>query len=202
MNCPECNHASSRVLETIRVREGLRRRRICTECAHRFDTLERVELWDSTLQNYVAVAAEPPAPALAVVPRTKPAYDRQLREKAKAAAKYQASPSEDRLAGICLEAQSLLVQWWNESRWSKHKGRATWTEAAWEASVRRVAALAAPQQVALCTAGVEHGWQALKPEYLAGNGGRAQPAPNATGRPMPKDPAMLAALEQWPSQTA
>jgi hypothetical protein len=50
----------------------------------------------------------------------------------------------------------------------------------------------------LAQAGVEHGWQALKPEYIKDELVR----PTAAGRPMPKDPAMLAALEQWPSQTA
>jgi hypothetical protein len=91
-----------------------------------------------------------------------------------------------------------LVQWWNESRRSKHKGNATWTEAAWQASVSRVAALPQAQQMLLAQAGVEHGWQALKPEYIKDELAR----PTAAGRPMPKDPAMLAALEQWPSQAA
>jgi hypothetical protein len=50
----------------------------------------------------------------------------------------------------------------------------------------------------LALAGVEHGWQALKPEYLK----QELAKPTASGRPMPKDPAMLAALEQWPEQTA
>lgn len=51
------------------------------------------------------------------------------------------------------------------------------------------------QQVALCAAGVEHGWQTTKPDYLKNELAK----PTALGRPMPKDPAMLAALEQWPS---
>jgi len=30
--------------------------------------------------------------------------------------------------GVCQEAAPLLLQWWNESRRSKHKSHATWTE--------------------------------------------------------------------------
>ena len=86
----------------------------------------------------------------------------------------------------------MLLEWWNESRRSKHGSRAVWSEKAWLASVERIKALAPAQQVALCKAGVEHGWQALKPEFLK----ELVIRPPVSGRPMPKDPAMLAALEE------
>ena len=130
-------------------------------------------------------------PALAAVPD-------HFVEPTKKVARFIASLDEDCLVNVVAEVQPLLVQWWNESRKSKHKGNATWTEAAWQASVQRVSKLPHWQQVVLAQAGVEHGWQALKPEYLKDELAK----PTAAGRPMPKDPAMLAALEQWPSQTA
>jgi len=189
MNCPNCNHHHSRVTDTDRVADGIRRYRTCRSCGHKFATLERIENWDPVMGGYAPT--EEPRPALAVVPEVR-----------KMVAKHVASLDEDCLVNISAEAQPLLVQWWNESRKSKHKGNATWTEAAWMASVQRVANLPRHQQIALCEAGVEHGWQALKLDYLDSRSSRPQPAPTAAGRPMPKDPAMLAALEQWPSQTA
>jgi hypothetical protein len=98
--------------------------------------------------------------------------------------------------GIAAEAAPLLLQWWREARRSKWGNRATWTEAAWLSSCRRVGDLPADQQLALCQAGVENGWQALKVDYL--DHGRAK-VPTASGRPMPQHPSMLAALEQWPA---
>ena len=192
MNCPSCDHTQSRVIETIRVRDGLRRHRICSKCRHKFSTLEQVALWDPTLNGYVSVVEE--RPALAVVPD----HSAAAPKKVAATGRHQASLDDDCLVNVCAEAQLLMVQWWNESRKSKHRANATWTKAAWEASVQRVAALPKWQQMLLAHAGVEHGWQALKPEYLKDELAK----PTGQGRPMPKDPAMLAALESWPKQTA
>ena len=192
MNCPSCDHTQSRVIETIRVRDGLRRHRICSSCRHKFSTLEQVALWDPTLHGYVAaVEARPPLAAV-------PDHFVEAPKKVAAASRHQANLAESCLAQVSVEAQPLLVQWWNESRKSKHRANATWTKAAWEASVQRVASLPSWQQVLLAQAGVEHGWQALKPDYLK----QELAKPTAEGRPMPKDPAMLAALESWPKQTA
>jgi hypothetical protein len=195
MNCPKCGGTSNRILDTIRVREGIRRHRICNgkRCRHKFATLERIEEWDPGIQSYVAVAPDQPAPLAPVI--------RLQQDRPAAAAKTQrhaASLDEDCLVNVCSEAQPLLVEWWNVSRKSKHGAKAAWSEAAWLSSVARVAKLPAWQQVLLARAGVEHGWQTLKPEYMKDE----LTAPTAQGRPMPKDPAMLAALEQWPSQTA
>jgi hypothetical protein len=193
MNCPSCDHTQSRVIETIRVRDGLRRHRICSKCRHKFSTLEQVALWDPTLNGYVSVVEE--RPALAVVPEPQPAGQPAVAKK---------RPNNRRWhplgvpAGVCQEAAPLLLEWWNDSRGSRHGGNAVWSEKAWLASVERVKALPSWQQVLLCKAGVEHGWQALKPEYLKDELAK----PTGEGRPMPKDPAMLAALESWPKQTA
>lgn len=193
MKCRKCNATTTRVLETIRVWEGLRRRRMCQACGHKFDTLERIEVWDPALRGYVQPERQA-QPALAVAPDTLAADE-------PAAAKRVNNRRWHPLGvpvGVCEEAAPLLLEWWNESRRMKHKGNAVWSEKAWLASVERVKALPPHQQVALCQAGVEQGWQALKPEYLK----EELAKPTAQGRPMPKDPAMLAALETWPKQTA
>jgi hypothetical protein len=196
MKCPHCGHDKSRVTETRASAESDRRIRLCQGCGRTFQTLERVCVFAGRAAGYVEVGQ--PVPVLAAVPDPEPQPAR-----ARPAARHQATTEEECLAFVAAEARPLLVQWWNESRKSKHRSNATWTQAAWEASVQRVASMAPALQLELCRAGVEHGWQALKPEYLEGQSrGRAQPTPTATGRPMPKDPAMLAALEQWPSQTA
>ncbi|MEB3360683.1 MAG: hypothetical protein VKI42_01010 [Synechococcaceae cyanobacterium] len=174
------------------VAAGMRRRRICRKCAHKFDTLERVEAWDFQTRSYKPVGEEPEQAvkeSLTVQPEPAAAQPKST----KAVARFRAELADTDGFGICLEARPLLVQWWNEARWSKNRDRATWTLAAWEGSLKRVAKLPEHQQVALAKAGVEYGWQALKLEFLHGD------APVATGRPMPTDPAMVAALDAWPA---
>lgn len=193
MNCPSCKHQHSRVIDTDRVSDGIRRYRVCRNCGNRFATLERIEDWDPVMGGYGPVA-EDPVPVLVAVPDPEPLPE-------PVAAQHVSNRRWHPIGvpvGVCEEAAPLLLEWWNESRRLKHKGNAVWSEKAWLASVERVKALPPHQQVALCQAGVEQGWQALKPEYIKDELAR----PTAAGRPMPKDPAMLAALEQWPSQTA
>ncbi len=189
MNCPHCNHDKSRVTETRAGAEADRRIRLCQGCGKTFQTLERVCVYAGRAAGYIDSA---PPPILEVVPDPQPA------EQPVAAKKR---PNNRRWypigvpAGVCEEAAPLLLEWWNDSRGSKHGGHAVWSEKAWLASVERVKALPAWKQVLLCKAGVEHGWQALKPEYLKDELAK----PTATGRPMPKDASMLAALESWPA---
>lgn len=188
MNCPKCNHEQSRVIDLKRKSDGLRRGRICAGCGHKFNTLERVEIWDPTLHGYVAPGEG--RPALEVVPD----HFVEPTKKVAATARHEASVDEECVSFVSPEARLLLVQWWNESRKSKHGAKATWTRAAWEASVQRVSSMPTDMQLALCRAGVEHGWQALKLDYIKDELAK----PTAAGRPMPKDPSMRAALESWP----
>ena len=44
MRCPKCSEARSRVSETKFYREGVRRRRECKACGHRYSTDERKEV--------------------------------------------------------------------------------------------------------------------------------------------------------------
>jgi hypothetical protein len=100
------------------------------------------------------------------------------------------------LNDVIEDARALLVEWWNESRRSKHRRQATWTRKAWLMTVERVAALPGWQQLALAQAGVEHGWQTLKPEYIKD----IQP-PVEAGL-VPKNQAMQEAISRWNLQGA
>ena len=187
MKCPHCSYDKSRVLETRAGDEADLRVRSCHRCGKTFRTLERIALYAGRSTGYVEVAQPPVLEAVPSPPVELP------KVKVAKAARYQASLDQDCLVNVCSQAQPLLVQWWNESRWSKHKAKATWTEAAWEASVRRVAELPKELQLQLAKAGVEHGWQALKVEFLD----RSDLAAAAGPRPTPTDPAMREALASW-----
>lgn len=202
MKCPHCGSEQSRVTETRASAEADRRIRLCKGCGRTYQTLERVCVFAGRAAGYVEMGPAPELeePAELQLPPIK-AESETVKTVHKPVGRYVAALNTESLAGIDTEVAMLLVEWWNVSRRSKHKSNATWTEAAWLASVKRVAELPHHQQLALAEAGVEHGWQALKLEYLASQL-RSQPVPVATGRPMPKDPAMLAALESWPSTAA
>jgi transcriptional repressor NrdR len=43
VNCPQCQHEDSKVLETRAAPDSTRRRRQCLACGHRFTTQERIE---------------------------------------------------------------------------------------------------------------------------------------------------------------
>ncbi len=193
MKCPHCGHEKSRVTETRAGDEADRRIRICQGCARTFQTLERVCVFAGRAAGYVEVGE--PVPALQVVPDPEPQTEPAAAKRANTRRWHPVGVPE----GVCEEAAPLLLEWWNESRRLKHKGNAVWSEKAWLASVERVKALPPAQQVALCQAGVEQGWQALKADYLRDGAARLPQLPRSDGRPMPKDPSMLAALESWPA---
>lgn len=44
MRCPACHHEDSRVVDSRESGDGIRRRRACQACGHRFSTVERIEL--------------------------------------------------------------------------------------------------------------------------------------------------------------
>lgn len=195
MNCPHCGHLHTRVTDTKRVLEGLRRYRRCAKCHKPFGTLERVEEWDPTINAYAArdVSATPQLQAVPSAPAVAPAAKAPRRR----GPSWQPASDDTLLDYVTPDARPLLLQWWNESRWSKHRGNATWTETAWRASVTRVSNMPTDLQLQLCAAGVEHGWQTLKLEYLAGSGQVVtHPRVVSSGRPLPQDPRMLEAIRQ------
>lgn len=110
--------------------------------------------------------------------------------------RFVAHLNHQELAAIAPDVQPLLVEWWNVSRNSKHGAKAVWTELAWAMSIRRVAKLPAWQQLVLAEAGIEHGWQALKPEYIP----NAKP-PISAGL-VPQSSAMQEAITAWNNQVA
>lgn len=201
MKCPHCGHRRSRVTNTDDRDEFILRYRICLKCAKNFTTIERVSVYIGRAAGHVEVELPPgtvealqaPAPALLQPaelppPKKEPAPTRLGRF----------MPTDDYpLFGINEELRPLLLQWWRESRLSKHRSKATWTEAAWQASLRRVSKQSPAYQRQLVEAGVEFGWQALDPKYLDPVKGMGQARPTASGRPMPRDPSMLSALEPW-----
>lgn len=194
MNCPHCGHPQSRVCDTESRPDHNLRYRFCSRCAKKFCTIERVAVFAGRKVGHVEMEAS----RLQLVPPAAPAEAESETSRPAAAAKarrFKASPDDPALARCDPDAQPLIIEWWNTARWSKHRGHATWTERAWQASVNRLAVLPAHHQIALANAGVEHGWQALKPEFL----GLAEqrPALSTDGAPMPRDPAMLAALDSW-----
>ena len=188
MNCPHCGHDRSRVLET-RGNPGenaIRRRHDCRGCGQSFTTVQRVEVYQD--------GAWQPVP-LAVVPDPQPAplAPRPRRKRA-------ASPAPDRLHPLTGGEEFLmpfaldlpadlfvgLLTWWNHSRWGRHRTNATWTQAAFILSANRVSNLykdRASSARALVDGGIEHGWQALKPEYLRGIAPAAPPAAAPAGDP-------------------
>lgn len=91
------------------------------------------------------------------------------------------------LAGLPDDLQHAVIEWWNESRRSRHGTKAVWTRRAFAFSSTRVqAAFRQDPGLArrLVDAGIEIGWMALKMEYLHGqtrhqaqaNNGRVQQA--------------------------
>lgn len=189
MNCPICGHPRNRVLETRESpnENAIRRRHACRGCDAPFTTVQRVEAYHDGAWQPVALAAVPdPKPALPA-----PAAPRRRA----------AGPAPNRMIPLCgvepwlqactydVPAEMLddLLKWWNESRWEKHRTNATWSQAAFTLSAKRVDLLCKQGQHhiarALVDAGIEHGWQALKPEYLRGTVTASPPAAAPAGDP-------------------
>ena len=105
--------------------------------------------------------------------------------------KFVAHLDHQELRVVSPEVQMMLVEWWNVSRFHKQGSKAVWSELAFSLSVRRVALLPPWKQLALAEAGIEHGWQALKPEFI-----KDAQAP-ASGGLAPKSTAMQEAIEKW-----
>lgn len=209
MNCPHCGHDKSRVTETRASADGDRRIRLCRSCGRTFTTIERVTVYFGRNTGWMEVVPQQEsAPAVPLSAAPAQASDEESSAVELPAPAPIAKARQQRIPrfmptevpddmGVVAEAAPLLLRWWCEARRSKHGNKAVWTEGAWLSSCRRVGELPAPQQIALAQAGCEGGWQALKADYLEHQPfARQQPV---TDRPMPRDPAMLAALDSWPA---
>jgi len=168
MRCPNCQSTSHICTETkrctvVNTEDSYKRKRICQECGHQWTTTERIDKWDNDQRQWTG-HAEPelpkvPGPAVRA---------KEPRQGKPAASRFHPITLEQvagTLLGIPPDVCELLLEWWNNSRRSRHGASAAWTEKAFTMSAERVKKLAHWQQVALVTAGVEHGWQALNPNY-------------------------------------
>ena len=182
MNCENCGSDRLRVIET-RPGQGnvLRRRRTCRKCGHDFSTTERISVY---VEGDWLDAPEP-------VKVSKPV---KMARRVNPAKWWPITPEqvEADLDQLPSDLRVLLFRWWNESRRSKHNTKATWTQGAWQLSVKRVLHLCQTGQEALARQlveqGAEAGWMALKPEYV-------QPGPPV--RTTKPDPFMQSAGESW-----
>jgi hypothetical protein len=196
MKCPHCGYEKSLLHRGRDQQDGTTRRwRECRSCSRPFQTLE-VAIGGDVEPAAMAAAAVDMPPPLAVVP------DPPAKKQRATAAFWPVTPDHagEDLCRLPAVLQEGILQWWNESRRSKWGSKASWTERAFSLSVNRVIALALgnPKGARLLVeGGIEHGWQALKPEYLRDAPLEASTV-NGAG-PMPKDPAMRSALEPWPA---
>ena len=172
-HCPHCGHPRNRVLETreSKSENAVRRRRACRGCGKSFTTIERVETYQDGAWQPVALAAvpdpQPLAPPAPAAPRKRAAAAERL---------HPLTGEEDFLKVFAYHMPAPLfrdlLRWWNESRWGRHRTQAAWTQIAFTLSANRVSSLLGEGRAgaarALVEAGIEHGWQALKPEYLRG----------------------------------
>jgi len=167
MRCPKCQSTGNFSTATKRCtvnssEDSLKRKRICRDCGAQWTTTERIDKWDNDLRQWTG-HTEPELPKVDPVVRT-----REPRQSRPAASRFHPVTLEqaaDQLLGIPPDVCQLLLEWWNNSRRSKHGASAAWTEKAFTMSVERVKKLVHWQQVVLTNAGIEHGWQALNPNY-------------------------------------
>ena len=186
MNCPQCGHESSRVLETRATPTHDRRVRVCRSCSQAFHTIERVAVFGGKAIGYIESSAGDGEALEAIPVVVTPPADR-----------YHPIPSEGvELLAVAEQVRPLMLEWWNNSRHSKHKSGAAWTRAAWLGAIKRVSELPEWRQLLLVQAGIESGWQTLKPEYI-----KDAPAP-ASNSLAPRSSAMQEAIERWHQQPA
>ena len=172
MNCPHCGHGKSRVLKT---REELRTR-LCIKCKKEFATVECLAAYAGRKAGWIHQT--PPVEESAPIPKNKRAQ------------KYHPAIPTDWMIETHPETTQLLLQWWNEARWSRH-ANAAWTESAWLSNANRVFAMDPKKGHRLASRGVESGWQSLQEKYLEGD------TSTDDGTVAPTNPAMRAALEAW-----
>jgi hypothetical protein len=165
MRCEKCGSTSNLTLETRRVSfqspdDGLKRKRLCRSCGHEWITTERVDRFDRRLKQWDG------HPADRAQATARPRARRARQKKPAAFWPVTMEQAADDLLGIPADVGSTFLEWWNNSRRSKHASGAAWTQAAFRGSANRVKALPHWQQAILVQAGVEHGWQALYPSYI------------------------------------
>lgn len=186
MNCAHCGHHANRVTDTKDFGHSITRYRLCRKCGQTFSTRE-------TCKPVEAVRLEPADELDGIMPPSAPSAPSAPKEPKTTGTRlmrYRPADPADVPPGVDAEVVPSLLEWWNEARWSRHQGRATWTKAAFLASAERLATMSADAQLALVREGVERGWQALKRQY------RETSTTGMTGWDefTPTDPRMVEAL--------
>ena len=194
MNCSHCNHGSSRVVDTKDFGHSVTRYRICRKCGKTFATKEAAaDLLDFLLETAARYGETANPVDLEQESTPIPPVEQQVVSGPKTGTpktlRYRPADPTEIPPGVEPEAVPLLLQWWNESRWSRHGSNATWTKAAFLASADRLAAMSPKAQISLAMAGVESGWQALKPQY-----GDSAPVTTGSNDFTPTDPRLMEAL--------
>lgn len=208
MKCPHCGCESSRVMECRRLADGLKRFRLCRRCGERFPTMEtlseprrRGRAEEGGGAPALSLVGDAAAPAQSLPP-TQAEPRRRAQERVAGFHPVARQDIADDVRGMPDELVDLLLLWWNTARRSRHGSRAAWTRNAWQQSVDRIRAMPPDRALRLSQAGAEFGWMALKPEYLAQAARRPAAPVASSGRPLPRDPAMLAAIDSWPADPA
>lgn len=183
MNCAHCGHHANRVTDTKDFGHSITRYRLCRKCGQTFSTRE-------TCKPVEAVRLEPADELDGIMPPSAPSAPKEPKTTGTRLMRYRPADPADVPPGVDAEVVPLLLQWWDEARWSRHQSRATWTKAAFLASADRLATMSADAQLALVREGVERGWQALKRQY------RETSTTGMTGWDefTPTDPRMVEAL--------
>ena len=175
MNCPHCGADKSRILET----RGDRRVRQCSNCLKDFATYEVLAAYAGRDRGWIHES--PPQEVFLspkLLPKPKPA-------------RFHPVQLEDELLTADKELAALLVSWWDESRWTKHRNSASWTRSAWLSNVTRVTSMPYPKAMALARRGVEMGWQSLQYNYV-----NDVSSSTDQGQMAPRNSAMQKAIEQ------
>lgn len=147
--CPHCGASKSGInrTKTDTPLDGIVRYRTCKSCGRSFQTIER---WPQVAEE---VADAPPKPATT-----------------RYTASFEVCRQDPTLAAIPDYALTDLCYWWNVDRMARHGKAAAWTEYAFLGSARRLATMyyqgRDSQADKLLEMGREHGWMALKSEYL------------------------------------
>ena len=189
MNCPHCNHGSSRVVDTKDFGYSITRYRMCRKCGKTFATKETAKPIDLDQESTPIIPMELPPPVEPPPPVEEPVVTEAKPKGTPKVMRYRPAEPTAIPPGVEPEVVPLLLQWWNESRWSRHGSNATWTKAAFLASADRLAAMSPKAQISLAMAGVESGWQALKPQY-----GDSAPVTTGSNDFTPTDPRLMEAL--------
>lgn len=172
--------------------------RECRTCGGSFTTREKVVVSIGYGKGYVDIdkmnVELPPVPK-PKAPRAVPRY-RDVPAKEIAAVVHGRLPEP---------MVQKLAEWWNESRWSKHRAKAVWTERAFRLSVERLAHVFSmyPERAeSLLDKALEAGWMQLSPTYLDSTPTGAPALPPASTGLAPASADMQLAVSQWNAATS